>query len=175
MPPSSKPRTDRPLVVSLRLDPAAQARFERERAELFPAGRTQVGAHLTLFHALPATQHEVVADALAGAARRPPLVLRVTGLRLLGRGVAYELECPELSQLHASWQRRWAAHLTRQDRQPLRPHVTVQNKVDPATARTTLARLRAGFAPLDVFGTAFELWRYDGGPWTPLEEHELRG
>ncbi|CAA9360562.1 MAG: FIG00800187: hypothetical protein [uncultured Nocardioidaceae bacterium] len=174
-PPPNPPADDRPLVISLRLDAAAQARFERERAELFPPGRTQVGAHLTLFHAVPGAQYDAVVGTLAEVIRRPPLALRVTGLKLLGRGVAYALESPELRQLHASWQRQWMAHLTRQDRQPLQPHVTVQNKVAPETARATLARLQAGFIPLEVRGTAVELWRYDGGPWTPIEDFGFRG
>lgn len=164
---------ERPHVVSLRLDEAAQARFDRERDALFPAGRTQVGAHLTLFHAVPGAMHDVVVRDLSGAARRPPLLLGVTGLLPLGRGVAYALESSELVSLHRSLQASWREHLTRQDQQPLRPHVTVQNKVTAETARLTLTRLREDFVPFEATGTALQLWRYDGGPWSPVREFHL--
>jgi len=166
----SLPADERPLVLTLQLDGDAQGRFDRERAALFPAGRTQVGAHLTLFHALPAGLRDEAVAILEEAARREPLPLVVTGLLHLGRGVAYALQSSELLTLHAAWQARWWDHLSRQDRQPLRPHVTVQNKVPPEMARGTLARLRADFVPFEVTGEALLLWRYDGGPWA----HERR-
>ena len=47
--------------------------------------------------------------------------------------------------------------------------MTLQNKVEPAVARSTVESLRAGFVPSDVVALGFDLWRYDGGPWTHLE------
>ena len=159
---------DRPLVLTLRMDEAAQARFDRERSAWFPAGRTAVGAHLTLFHALPGALRDRVEADLEEAARRPAFGLRVTEPVPLGRGVAYRLAAPELDQLHARLQAGWAGHLTRQDQQRLRPHVTVQNKVTPEEARATLAHLVTGFEPFQVAALGLDLWRYDGGPWTLL-------
>ena len=159
---------DRPLVLTLRMDEAAQTRFDRERAEWFPPGRTAVGAHLTLFHALPAALRDQVEADLEEAGRRPSFELVVTDPVPLGRGVAYRLVSPELQQLHAHLQVGWAGHLTRQDQQRLRPHVTVQNKVTPEEARATLGRLAAGFQPFRVAALGLDLWRYDGGPWTLL-------
>lgn len=37
-----------PLIVTALLEESVQQRFEAERRRLFPAGRTQVGAHSTL-------------------------------------------------------------------------------------------------------------------------------
>ena len=42
-----------PFILTLTLDPQAQARFDALRARHFPADRLFVGAHVTLFHALP--------------------------------------------------------------------------------------------------------------------------
>jgi len=159
----------RPLVVSLEIDDAAQARFDDERAALFPPGRTVLGAHVTLFHAVPASiEAGVRADlaAVTGAGRPLPIV--VSELMPLGRGVAYRLRSAELLALHRGLQQRWQDCLTAQDRQGFRPHVTVQNKVDPELARQTLAQLRAGFTPFATTGWALRLWRYEGGPWSPL-------
>ena len=165
--------TEDPLIVSLLLGEETQARFEAERAALFPEGRTVVGAHVTLFHALPSALRDEVSTALAEAASGPGLTVRVQEVYSLGGGVAYRLACPALVRLHAQWQARWESHLTRQDAQPLRLHVTVQNKVTGAEARRTLADLRDGFEPWTTPGVALELWRYDGGPWTHLERFDL--
>jgi hypothetical protein len=97
-----------------------------------------------------------------------PLAVRLTGVLSLGRGAAYAVESPDLARRHERLQRAWWPHLTRQDQQRLRAHVTLQNKVDPAVARTTVEALRAGFSPVGVEAPGFDLWRYDGGPWTHL-------
>ncbi|GAB3663226.1 2'-5' RNA ligase family protein [Nocardioides korecus] len=160
--------TDAPLIVSLLLDPETQARLDEERSALFPAERLVVGAHVTLFHALPATLRADVETVLAEAAAELPLEVRVHDVYSLDRGVAYRLLCPALDQLHLGWQQRWKEHLTRQDAQRLHLHATVQNKVASSTARRTLDDLRGRFTPSVAHGVAFELWRYDGGPWSPL-------
>lgn len=159
----------RPLVVTLELDPSAQERFDRERAELFPPGRTQVGAHVTLFHALPGERLSAVADDLAAAAARPPFPVLVDAVVALGRGAAYRLVSTELSALHRALQTQWWDTLTAQDRQGFRAHVTVQNKVTPEVARSTLGALRTRFEPFPTEAGALLLWRYDAGPWTALQ------
>jgi 2'-5' RNA ligase len=83
----------------------------------------------------------------------------------LGRGVAIRLEAPEVGRLRAALSREWDDWLRPQDRQPWRPHVTVQNKVSPAEARDTLARLSAGFALREARAEGLLLWHYRGGPW----------
>ncbi|HEY0166462.1 MAG TPA: 2'-5' RNA ligase family protein [Jatrophihabitans sp.] len=159
----------RPFVVTLEIDDQAQARFDGERAALFAPGRTQVAAHVTLFHAVPAAQEPAVLQALAAAAAREPFPVEVFELMPLGRGVAYRLRSAELLALHRELQDRWWEALTRQDRQGFRPHVTVQNKVSPEVASRTLAQLRQDFAPFAITARGLRLWRYDGGPWTYRE------
>lgn len=162
-----------PLVLSLALDEPTQAWFEEQRRRWFPAGRTQVGAHATLFHALPATLEAEVRDELDALGAVPAPEVRVQAPRSLGRGVALDLDCPVVADLHAGWRRRWSSHLTRQDDQGLRLHVTVQNKVDAATARRTLEVMRDGFEPWTCRATAVRLWRYDGGPWSHLHDGDF--
>ncbi len=157
-----------PLVVTLEIDPVAQGRFDQERAEFFPTGRTQVGAHVSLFHAVPGESVNPVVDDLAAVAERAPFPVVVQDVMPLGRGVAYRLVSTELSDLHRDLQSRWWDMLTAQDRQGLRAHVTVQNKVQPEAARDTLGALRVRFEPFVTDARGLRLWRYDGGPWTAL-------
>ncbi|HYO39333.1 MAG TPA: 2'-5' RNA ligase family protein [Nocardioidaceae bacterium] len=159
---------ERPLILTLQLEDKAQQRFEAERAALFPPGRTAVGAHVTMFHALPARLRPDVEAELDRVAATAAFPVAVTGIVSLGRGVAYRLEAEPAQLLHRRLQDRWRPHLTRQDSQPFRPHVTVQNKVEPEVARATLDRLRRTFHPEVTRAVGLELWRYDGGPWTQL-------
>jgi 2'-5' RNA ligase len=152
-----------PLILTLQLDTEAQAHFERLRQRHYPAALNQIAAHLTLFHKLPDTRE--VAEAVEDAAARPGFAMRVTGLRALGRGVAYTLESTDLQVLHAGLAAEFADHLSAQDRQRFWPHVVVQNKATPEQARTLKAELEQAFRGFEVLATGLQLWRYVGGPW----------
>jgi hypothetical protein len=159
--------TDAPLILTLTLDEASQAFFDAQRKKYFPPKINYLGAHLTLFHALPGQEEAAITDYLAEvtASQPGPLPLAVTGLKFMGRGVMYTLANPTLPALHRRLQQQWQPWLSAQDQQGLRPHITVQNKVDPAVARALLAELEAGFKPFEVQGTGLALWAYRGGPW----------
>jgi len=163
-----------PLVVTLLLEDAAQQRFDRLREQHFPPERNHLAAHVTLFHALPGGHLDAVRADLAAAADRPSFDVAVTGVRFLGRGVAYSLEAPEVAPLRAGLVSAWLPWLTAQDRQKHAPHVTVQNKVAPAVARALHDRLLAEFRPETVRARGLGLWRYLGGPWEPVDELGFR-
>jgi 2'-5' RNA ligase len=170
------PETAPPLILTLALDVPSQARFDALRKQHFPPAINYLAAHLTLFHHLPGTEITAVRAHLQAAAQAQPLMpLRITGLRSLGRGVAFTLENAELLALHRQLQAEFAPHLTPQDRQKLQPHITIQNKVDPATARQLLGELQARFAPFEAVGTGLHLWAYRGGPWESLVELPFGG
>lgn len=128
-----------------------------------------IGAHVTLFHALPGGEVDaILADLVDVACAQKPFDVLVTEVISLGRGAAYRLRSQELAAVHAEMATRWRGWLTPQDRQPFRPHVTVQNKADPQMVAATLAALRAGFVPFSVRGLGLSVWRYVGGPWSPV-------
>ncbi len=160
----------RPLVVTLALDAASQERLDALRRAHFPADRNHLPAHVTLFHALPGEEVALVRGLLDEEARTGPFAVRVGEVQRLGRGTALRLVASELDGLHARLLRRLRAELgddalTAQDRQRLRAHVTVQNKVTPDAARQLADRLEVDIAPWTAQAEALELWRYDGGPW----------
>ena len=110
-----------PLVVTLALPEAVQERLDALRREWFPAGRTAVGAHLTLVHAVPGALEAEVRDDLGAAAATGPVAVRFSGVMSLGRGAAYAVESPDLARRHDELQRGWWSHLTRQDQHPCAP------------------------------------------------------
>ena len=166
--------TDAPLILTLKLDPAAAARFEALRQAHFPPALNHIPAHLTLFHHLPGHDLGAVLTALAASLPSFPLPLRATGLRKLGRGTAFEIGGPELKSWRGQLAHGWAEVLTPQDRQGFRPHVTVQNKVDPLAARALFDTLQDSFQPFDLQGEGVFVWRYLGGPWALEAEMDFR-
>ena len=164
-----------PLILTLALDAHAQERFDRLRRAHFPSERNVIPAHLTLFHHLPAAQELAVgAPSAQACARQEPRALTATAPRLLGRGVAYALDAPGLVDLRRRLAEGWWPWLGAQDRQPFRPHVTVQNKVSPEQARALYEDLRAAFEPFEVAGEGLHLWRYLGGPWRSVGTYPFR-
>lgn len=163
-----------PLILTARMENEAFARFDRLRRLHFPAALNLIPAHLTLFHHLPGEEALAVRSSVDRACRgRASMVLQVTGLRFLGRGVAYSIVSPELAALHGELAGTWNRALTAQDRQGFRPHVTIANKLPPSEARALFERMTAGFTPFTVRVEGLILWRYLGGPWehvatTPL-------
>ncbi|MFD1470520.1 2'-5' RNA ligase family protein [Hymenobacter caeli] len=157
-----------PLILTLTLDAESQAYFNGLRRRHFPPKINHLAAHVTLFHHLPGADEAPITARLAEVCRaQAPLAVQATGLRSLGRGVAIVLENAELRALHRRLQTAWAARLTPQDQQQLQPHVTVQNKVEPAVARQLLTNLQADFQSFTATGTGLALWAYRGGPWEP--------
>ncbi len=159
-----------PLILTLALEHTAQKYFEDLRKRYFPPERNFIPAHITLFHQLPANGLTAISAQLASTTAIPVFPVSITGLRSLGRGVAFQFESPTLITLHGRLAQVFATWLTPQDRQGFRPHIVVQNKVDAPTARRTLNELSATFTPFSTQATALFLWRYHGGPWQHLSE-----
>ena len=151
-------------VLTLRLDPESQTHFDRLRQRHFPPERNLIPAHLTLFHTLP-DEVGVLQVLEREAEEQQPFSLAVTGVRSLGKGVAYTLASSALLHLHAHLAEAFADDLSPQDRQKLQPHIVVQNKVTPVAARSLLAELQQTFVRMDVQAVGLDLWHYLGGPW----------
>ena len=162
------PATPLPLILSLRLDDFLFAAVDGLRRRHFPPERNHLAAHVTLFHHLPGEHQHDVADLLTAtcSAVDPPAVT-LPSVRFLGRGVAINLGSDDVLRLRGELARAWQPWLTPQDRQTFRPHITVQNKVDPAVARGLYEHLRQTWTPLSGTAVGLDLWRYRGGPWEP--------
>ncbi|MGB3800577.1 MAG: 2'-5' RNA ligase family protein [Lewinella sp.] len=177
MPNKLPPVDDRPMIVTAWIDPENLDLFNRLRDGLFPADRNYLSAHVTLFHHIPpAVRQDFITFCRDNFSRTPSLPMRVKPPFLLGRGVAYPVDCQELSDIRARLRRQYAGVLTSQDdRAWNRPHITVQNKVDPREAKQTLSHLKPRFqeCTIEVVGLSFH--RYDGGPWHLLDRLTFGG
>lgn len=163
-----------PLILTLGLEESAFSFLNALRKIYFPAERNHLDAHLTLFHLLPHAP-AIVERVEALSRQLPPLELQVTEPYSLGNGVAYRMVSTPLGQMHAALQREWDHFLIPQDRQKLRPHVTVQNKVPSEDAKQLLLFLKENFGPFTTTGISLQLWEYHGGPWKALHAFPLTG
>lgn len=163
-----------PLILTIRLSEEAFTFFNALRQQYFPPDRNFLSAHLTLFHHLPATEMSIVDDLELLSKQHHALQLQVIDVVSIGKGVAYKIDCPALLRIHKELQSKWQPWLTPQDNQKLWPHITVQNKVSPAIAKQTLEELKASFQPFTALSTGFDLWRYEGGPWSFLQHFPFR-
>lgn len=161
-----------PIIVTALFGHEDQAWFDRQRRAYFPPERNVLAAHCTMFrHLAPELGPELKQrlSALTRGVSAP--VARVGGLMNLGRGVAYRIESPDLESVRAELADAFAPMLTPQDRAGWRPHVTIQNKAEPAAAKALLAELSAGFAPRPLKIAGLASWWYRGGPWESFSRH----
>ena len=159
-------------ILTLHLDSDSQAFFESMRQKHFPPERNQIPAHLTLFHSLP--NSDAITQALDQATQTPAFRIAITGLRSLGKGVAYKVASPPLLHLHAGLASAFADHLTPQDTQRFIPHIVIQNKATPEQARKLFAELERTFHALEADATGLDLWHYLGGPWQLAQTFPFR-
>ncbi len=165
-----------PLILTAAFDSRAAAAFQTLRDRHFPPALNRVPAHLTLFHHLPGDRYPELVGAVRGLAdAEPPIPFATGAVRFLGRGVAVEIGAEALVRLRNRLARDWGRDLTAQDRQTFRPHVTVQNKVDPAVARALAATLSAELPRLEGTVTGLSLWHYRNGPWEAAGLFPFRG
>jgi hypothetical protein len=165
-----------PIIITATMSAADQKVFDRLRSEHFPPERNFLDAHMTLFHHLPpAALAEIKRRAATLSSELPPPLAMVTGLINLGRGVAYRVESAELMVVRDELADAFKGILTPQDKASPRLHITVQNKVDPATARILMADLAQNFAPRPLAITGLSAFYYMGGPWSAIGQWSFRG
>ena len=164
-----------PIVVTALMGAADFGWAEGLRRAHFPPDRNLVPAHITLFHHLPPSAMDEVARRLkALCARRAP-VARLAEVMLLGRGVAFRVESPELMAMRDELADAFAGLLVPQDQGRPRFHITVQNKVDRVEAQALADELGRSFRPRPLAIAGLAAWHYRGGPWELAAKASFRG
>jgi hypothetical protein len=166
-----------PVIVAAEFGPADFAWLDRLRRTHFPIERNQLPAHLTLFHHLPPSLLPELDTRLTSEMRAMQRPEASIGEPMpLGRGVALRVRCEALEALRARLADAFAGMLTPQDDAGWRPHVTIQNKVEPAEARRLHTQLAEDFRhprPLFLAGVATHYYR--GGPWELVARYRFAG
>ena len=104
---------------------------------------------------------------------RHPFLIDARSPWSLRRGVAYRLASLDLEALRKELALAFQPRLKRQDQVPYRPHIIVQNKVEPDEARELLEHLQMEFEPFEILAEGLLLWHYLGGPWALVDRFEF--
>ena len=175
-----KPTHQRAMIATAWFHPDDLRNFHRLRQRFFPENRNFLSAHATLFHYIKPHLRVPFVERAREVLDRQPAETPFVPVRLLppfnmGKGVAYRLELEPLQRIRQPLRDAFAAELKEQDARPWRrPHITVQNKVEPESAKQLLRHLRRTYAPCTLRLLGIKCFRYDYGPWTPLFTIPLR-
>ena len=157
-----------PMIITLEMDEKSHDYFTNLRNQYFPGHANYLEAHITLFYHLPSNQPFII-DILKESAKHKPMNLDITQVSNFGNAVAFIVSSPALSTLHGRLQKAFQPFLISQDRNKLRPHITVQNKVTAFKAKQTHELLNADFKPFRIKGVGLKTWSYLKGPWRERE------
>lgn len=164
-----------PIIVGALMGAADFAWADGLRRAHFPPDRNVLSAHITLFHHLPPSALAEVSARIKALCRGPAPVARLSEVMLLGQGVAFRIDSPQLSAMRDEMADAFTGLLTPQDQARPRLHVTVQNKVKPAEAKALAEALRADFQPRPFVIAGLATWHYRGGPWELAMKASFRG
>lgn len=168
-------RNSAPIIVTALMGAQDSTWADGLRRAHFPPERNHLSAHITLFHHLPPSALDEIAHRLKRMTAAPPPPARLTDVMMLGRGVAFRIESPDLLAMRAELAEAFTGLLTPQDQATPRLHVTVQNKVEPAIAKALAEQLRADFRPRTLVISGLAAWHYRGGPWDLAMKATFRG
>lgn len=163
-----------PIIVAAVIGAGDFAWLDGLRRRHFPPERNVLPAHLTLFHHLPRSALDELRRLIAIEAAAPPPDARIARPILLGRGVAFAIDSPGLRAIRERLADRFRGQLVPQDAAGWRPHVTIQNKVEPEVARVLLREIEAGFRPRSFAIEGLAAFHYRGGPWEQIFARRFR-
>ena len=141
----------------------------------FPPERNFVPAHITLFHHLPPSVLDELSWRIKQVCAGPAPAAMLADVLLLGSAVAYHVVSDELMAIRDALADAFHGLLVPQDQVRPRLHITVQNKADPAQARSLAGQLRRDFRPRPLKIAGLGVWRYLGGPWQLALKARFRG
>ena len=162
------------LIVTAELAGEDFAWLDALRRRHYPPERNQVPAHLTMFHALPPSAEQEIRARLAEIVSGPAPAASIVGVMDLVGGVALRVVSDGLDPIRDELGDALHGLLGAQDSGGWRPHVTIQNKVEPKVARTLRQSLERNFEPRPLRIAGLGLHRYLGGPWETLRVYPFR-
>ncbi|MEP7349845.1 MAG: 2'-5' RNA ligase family protein [Sphingorhabdus sp.] len=165
-----------PIIITAEMGKADQAWANGLRRAHYPPERNFLDVHITLFRHLPPGHLPEIKSRLATLASECAApVARLSEVMLLGRGVPYRVDSPELLAIRDELAEEFRGLLIPQDQARPRLHITVQNKVEPAVAKALHTQLSANFSPRPLAISGLAAYFYRGGPWKNIGRWSFRG
>ena len=161
---------DSTYVLTLRTNREFHERINDLRKQYFPAQLNKIGAHITLFHALPGSRLEsIVSHLLEIVQTQQGFPIQIIKPIKMSHGVALDANNQEAHRLWDTLVRKWgpsgADFLSKQDQQ-FKAHYTIQNKVEKEVARHTWEEISDRFKGDEGQAIGFTLYQYKkDGHW----------
>ncbi|KAI0142740.1 hypothetical protein GGR57DRAFT_376869 [Xylariaceae sp. FL1272] len=163
-------------ILSLKTDSKHQERMSQLRRKYFPAKLLKVDAHITLFHALPGSQLDIISSDLTSlcssttpfpiSAQQPFRMAKGVGLSVSGLARA--------ESIFTELQSKWWDSLSTQDQRKFKGHYTLMNKVnDEDEIARCLHELKRDFNNCEGVVTGLSLFRYERGWWRHHSDFEF--
>jgi hypothetical protein len=161
-------------VLTILTDKAHHERMTEWRRKYFPPKINKLEAHLTLFHALPASKLESsIVPVLEDVAKNTaPFSVRATKPFRLKKGIAISVPksqgAAQIQAVHHVLQEPWRKEgfLSDQDAGGMQAHYTIMNKVDQESeVLAALEEVQNSFRPDSGTAEGLGLFRYDRGYW----------
>lgn len=168
-------RPTAPIIVTALMGTADFTWADGLRRTHFPPERNHIPAHISLFHHLPPTRLDELTRMMRDLATEPAPPARLSQVMMLGRGVAYRVESPDLLAMRDHIAHAFAHDLIPQDQGTPRLHITIQNKVEPSVAKALHGALSIDFHPRPLAIAGLAAWFYLGGPWQLAHQVKFRG
>ena len=168
--PNTASEEESTYVLTLRTDHAFHQRINDLRKQYFPPRLNKIGAHITLFHALPGSQLEsILTDISAVTHKHSPFPVSTHEPMRMSHGVALSAKNAKANEVFNDFKQRWgpadADFLSKQD-QSFRAHYTIQNKAEKEVADKSWEEVRNNFKRDHGQAIGLTLYQYmKGGRW----------
>ncbi|KAK5113827.1 hypothetical protein LTR62_003211 [Meristemomyces frigidus] len=172
--PKTVPSHEPVYILTLQTDKPHHDRMTAWRKQYFPAQLNKLEAHLTLFHALPASKFpsSILPALRAIAASTPPFPICARKPFRLRRGIALSIPRNEgaakIQGVHRALLGQWRGEgwLSEQDSGGMRAHYTIMNKADDeGQVLIAFEEVSRAFRPDEGRAEGLGLWRYERGFW----------
>ncbi|ORY82475.1 hypothetical protein BCR37DRAFT_379468 [Protomyces lactucae-debilis] len=173
----------RPRILSLRLEASTLEALTSIRKAHFPSQASELGAHVTLFHAIPPSSEADLVEVLTqGALLRSPFSLTIGHVKMNKSGsiILLPLYSQDLKKVVEAVQEKLEGVLSAQDAQRFHTaHITLCNKRTPTDTQERFpivqsALHKAGLSPKTLLtASQLDLWEYRGrAAWRHLRTFE---
>lgn len=151
-------------VLTLRTEREFHQRINRLRKQYFPSELNKIGAHITLFHALPGSQlTTIIADITSLVHTESSFTIRTIEPIKMSHGIALNANSQDAHRLWDMLAQKWgpmgANFLSKQD-QHFNAHYTIQNKVEKDVAQKSWEEVTERFKSDQGRAIGFTLYKY---------------
>ena len=158
------------IILTLLMDEKSQAFFDAQRKLYFPAYANFTNAHVTLFHCLPNSEF-IFKTMEENCKKTATFSVEVNDVFNINNFNAYKIISKDIISLHKNLQIQFKHFLSQKDLKPIKPHITIQNKVTDYKAKKTHEIIKENFSPFNASVLGISCWYFTKNNWEKKEDY----